>query len=357
MAPVMQRLQAPGSFCRHILCVTGQHDQLLDQALETFAIKPQLNLRLMRAGQTLPELMARLLPAFERILKKYLPATVLVHGDTLSAFGCAWAAYQRRIPVAHVEAGLRTRDFYEPFPEESNRILIDRLSTWCFAPTALAAQHLRQEAIARDRIHVTGNTVVDALNTLLAQRQGRKLFSWKQAAGAGRIVLTLTMHRRENFDGGLNRVVQAVATILARDPRRQLYFPRHPNPQVRSATRLLEAHPQVTLLPPLKYVEFISLLQSSALVLSDSGGVQEEAPSLGVPVVVLRRRTERPELLRTGWARLSGTDPKTIIRDAEFLLRPGRRSLTQGAGSRRRNPFGDGRASARIYRILAHEFL
>ena len=393
MAPVIAQLSHRASFCQHKLCVTGQHNELLDQALAMFKLKPDINLKLMLPNQTLPELMAKLLVSFTAVLERLKPSAVLVHGDTLSSFGCAWAAYQKKIPVAHVEAGLRTHDFYQPFPEESNRVLTDRLSTWCFAPTTQAKKNLRAEGIAASRILVTGNTVVDALHTILKLNVDVNVIvdvnenvnekhspaPWQSDAKQGKTIITLTMHRRESFDGGLQAVCQAVLKILAKYPQAVLYFPRHPNPKVLAATRGLEKHPQVKILPPLDYVNFINLLRHSSVILSDSGGVQEEAPSLGVPVVVLRDKTERPELLKTGWARLAGTEPGRIVRDAGFFLEMQNakckmqnknsktalaRQLGSGCGKYRRdrsaarqlkNPFGTGQAAQKIVERLRHD--
>ncbi len=357
MAPVISVLSKSASFCRHTLCVTGQHQDLLRQALGWFQLKPQRDLKLMKPNQDLTNLLARLLPVFTKYLDVLRPDAVLVQGDTLTAFGCAFAAYQRRIPVGHVEAGLRSHDFYEPFPEEAQRRLIDQISTWCFAPTAQAVANLKAEGISGRRILKTGNTVVDALHVLLeeqAQQGSTVRMPWFTDSQRARPVLTLTMHRRESFGSGMRQIVRAVEKLLVQVPNALLYFPRHPNPQVIAATRALERHPQVRLLKPLAYPDFISLLSASALVLSDSGGVQEEAPSLGVPVVVLRERTERTELLRTGMAMLAGTDPQKIVRGALALMRRRRAGGDKEKG-RRVNPFGDGHAAERIYERLKRD--
>lgn len=346
MAPVVRELRArPG--VRPLVCVTAQHRQMLDQVLTTFGIAPDYDLDVMREGQDLAGLTAAVVTGLSPLLDDLRPDAVLVQGDTTTAMAAALAAFYRRIPVGHVEAGLRTGDRYSPFPEEINRRLISAIGTWHFAPTERAAGALRAEGITPAAITVTGNTVIDALLTVAGQN----------GAGAapagddpGERVILVTAHRRENFGEPLEAICRALATLAARRQNLRIIYPVHLNPRVQEPVRrLLGGHPRIDLLPPLGYVQFVQLMRRAEVILTDSGGAQEEAPAFGRPVLVLRSETERPEAIEAGTARLVGTDAATIVAETERLLDD---PASYRAMARAINPFGDGKAARRIVDIL-----
>jgi UDP-N-acetylglucosamine 2-epimerase (non-hydrolysing) len=354
--PVVDALRRqPGVRVR--TCVTAQHRDLLDQVLAIAGLVPDVDLDLMQPGQTLDQLTARVLTRFGEVLDAERPDRVVVQGDTTTAFACALAAYYRKVSVAHVEAGLRSGDIYQPWPEEVNRRAIAPIADLHFAPTETAAQALRREAIDPARIHVTGNTVIDALQWTAARIAAEPAL----AAGldpvlarlAGKRLVLVTTHRRENFGGGMAAIARAIGRIADR-PDTAVLFPVHPNPNVVSVMdAVLGERANVARVAPLDYPQFVRALGAATLVLSDSGGVQEEAPALGKPVLVMRETTERPEGVVAGTARLVGTDEDRIVSEISSLLDDDR---AYSAMARAHNPFGDGQASRRIAGTIADDF-
>ncbi len=345
MAPVVRALaRRPDQFVS-ITCSTGQHREMLDQALGIFGLTPDHDLRVMQPGQTPTQAMARMLAAFEPLLAEVRPDWVLVQGDTTSVLAAAIATHYAQAHIGHVEAGLRTGDRWNPFPEEMNRVLADHLADLCFAPTERARHNLLAEGIADSAIRVTGNTVVDALRMILALPSLPHSAALEAIAARGRVVL-VTAHRRENLGAPLERICQALRTLAGRYPDVQFVYPVHLNPRVRqTAFGLLSGLGNLHLLDPLDYFELVWLLRRSVLVLTDSGGIQEEAPTLGVPVLVLRETTERPEAIEAGVARLVGTDVARIVDEASRLLAD---PAAHAAMAQAVNPYGDGRAAERV---------
>ncbi|MCX7889015.1 MAG: UDP-N-acetylglucosamine 2-epimerase (non-hydrolyzing) [Rhodobacteraceae bacterium] len=344
MAPVIRTLRADPRFDVRVLA-TAQHREMLDQVLTTFGIVPDADLDVMRPGQGLGALTARLVEGLDAAIAREAPDAVLAQGDTTSVLATALAAFYRGVPFGHVEAGLRTGDLSAPFPEELNRVLVAPMARWHFAPTEGAAAALLAEGIAPDRVHVTGNTVIDALLQAPAPADPAAA-----APFAPRQILA-TLHRRENFGPPLARILEAIAGLLEEHPDCGVLLPVHPNPAVGPAIRdRLGGHPRVRLVAPLGYADFVAAMRASYLILTDSGGVQEEAPALGVPVLVLRETTERPEAVAAGVARLVGTRPAAIRAAAGSLLRDPRARARMITG---RSPYGDGRAAGRIAAILA----
>lgn len=343
MLPVVRALRACGVRLR--LVSTGQHRALLDQVFATFDERPDCDLGMMRDGQAPSDVAARVLPAIARLIEDARPALVLVHGDTTTAMAAALAAFHAGVPVAHVEAGLRSHDLARPFPEEFNRVAIDTVATLLFAPTEGAASNLRREG-PRDRtILVTGNTGIDALLYVAGRLGGDELERAGLTLDPARHMILVTGHRRESFGAGFERICSALIRLAARDDV-EIVYPVHLNPNVREpVTARLAGHPNIRLVPPVGYVEMVALMQAAAVVLTDSGGVQEEAPALGKPVLVMRDVTERPEGVAIGAARLVGTDPKVIVSEVAALLddrdEHARRSIAMF-------PYGDGRAASRI---------
>lgn len=352
--PVINRLKAEkNKDVAFTVCATAQHRELLDQVLKLAKVVPEFDLNVMTVNQTLDNLTGRLLAQIGEVLEKVKPTRVIVQGDTATAMTGALASYYHRIPVSHVEAGLRSGDIFAPWPEEVNRKIVGSIADQHFAPTERAARALRSENVSNDRIHVTGNTVVDALILAKAMVEADPQLSsrWngvRKRHGNRRIIL-VTCHRRENFGGGVLNIVNALETILSREDV-AVVLPVHPNPNVRDvfATRLAD-HPRVVLISPQEYTDFVSLLSMSHLVLTDSGGVQEEAPTFGKPVLVMRETTERPEGVEAGTARLVGANYDRIVGETFRLLDD---DGAYAAMSRSHNPFGDGRASERIVKVL-----
>ena len=337
MAPVIHRLrEEPGAHV--VVCATAQHRQMLDQVFALFEVMPDIDLDLMRPDQTPSELAARVLSHLDSVLAREQPDWLLVQGDTTTAMAAALAAFHRRVRVGHVEAGLRTGNFQHPFPEEMNRRVVDLVSEANFVPPRRAAQALSAEDVPGEKIFLTGNTVVDALSQIAA-RSGE--------APEEDLVL-ITAHRRESFGRPLERVVSAIGRLAGRFPATRFVHVTHPNPNVRSVVGRNSGLANVSLVEPLDYLALVDLMRRARLILTDSGGIQEEAPTFGKPVLVLREKTERPEGVEAGLARLVGTDEDLIVAEAERLLSDGaaRRSM-QGV-----NPYGDGRASERIAAIL-----
>lgn len=344
MAPVISRFQdEPEHFHVRVLS-TGQHREMLDQILGTFAITPDRDLDLMRPGLSLADMTAAMVQAMSSELAEHRPDILLVQGDTTTVFSAALAAFYAGVPVGHVEAGLRSHDLRNPFPEEGNRKLVGALADLHFAPTESASEELQKENIPADRIAITGNTVVDALQHIASRADSHD--DMLSDFLRGRRMLLVTAHRRESWGEGLEHICHAVRAILNEYPEMAAVFPVHANPVVRETVKkILGNDEQVLLLPPASYLNFVSLMHRSDLILTDSGGVQEEAPSFGVPVLVLRTVTERPEAVACGQARLVGTDEATIIETARKILDGDDLArMMRRAG----NPFGDGQAAQRI---------
>ncbi len=353
LAPVIHELVRHPKEFEPVVLVTAQHRRMLDQVLRVFDIKPDYDLNLMKPGQSLSDVTAGVLHGVERVLRRVRPDMVIVQGDTTSAFVAALAAFYQQVSVGHVEAGLRTGDKYSPYPEEMNRRLVGGIADIHFAPTLGARQNLISEGVPRGRIHVTGNTVVDALKTIRRRRDEWRVPVLDDIALRQRVIL-VTAHRRESFGPGFERICRALKTLVAGNPDIDIVYPVHLNPNVSKPVRaLLRGLPRMHLIEPLEYLPFVRLLERSYLILTDSGGIQEEAPALGKPVLVMRDATERPEAVEAGTAKLVGTDTETIVLAAERLLRS---SSAYSKMSRARNPFGDGRASARIVRVLSRYF-
>ncbi|MBY0583281.1 MAG: UDP-N-acetylglucosamine 2-epimerase (non-hydrolyzing) [Sphingomonas sp.] len=354
--PLVHALQSqPGVSVK--CCVTAQHRGMLDQVLALSAIVPDYDLDLMQPGQTLDALTARLLTELGSVIDAVKPDRVVVQGDTATAMAGALAAYYRKVPVAHVEAGLRSHDIYQPWPEEVNRKIISTIADLHFAPTETAARALRAENVADGAIHVTGNTVIDALhatNALIATHPSLTAdIDAIIARFDGRKLIVVTTHRRENFGEGMEAIARAVNRIAERDDV-AVIFPVHPNPNVREPmAALLAQRANVAIIDPLDYPQFVRLLSCCHLVLSDSGGVQEEAPAFGKPVLVMRDTTERPEGVAAGTARLVGTAEKRIVTEVTLLLTD---PAAYAAMSHAHNPFGDGQAAGRIARIMLDGF-
>ena len=349
MAPVVHRLRdEPGRF-ESIVCVSAQHRAMLDQVLEVFDLRADHDLDLMTPGQAPGEVVARVLQHLPPLLRDVRPDLLLVQGDTMTTFAAAFAAYLEKIPSGHVEAGLRTGDRYRPFPEEMNRVLTSRLASLHFAPTATARDRLLAEGVPPGDVHLTGNTVIDAL---LATRRPDYQFRTPALAALvpeARVVL-VTTHRRESFGAPLRSTCAALRDLVERFPDIHVVLPVHPNPDVKATVEsLLCDLPRTTLIPPVDYVEFVHLMDRAHLILTDSGGVQEEAPSLGKPVLVLRDVTERPEGVDAGTAVIVGTDRARIVETASTLL------ASPEAYARMANavsPYGDGHASERIVQAI-----
>jgi len=353
MAPLVRRLQAVPDFDITV-CSTGQHREMIHQVFQLFSIVPDIDLNVMQPGQTLSDLTARVLTGMDGILREHGPDRVLVHGDTTTTFATTLAAYYHKIPVGHVEAGLRTGDIYAPWPEEINRKLADAICDRLYAPTAQARDNLLREAVRSDRILVTGNTVIDALYDVVngplreARANLKRRFSFLDVS---KKLLLVTCHRRESFGEGFLNVCSALQ-VLADRPEVQIVFPVHLNPHVRAVFKQLDKHPRVTLIEPLDYLEFVFMLSECHSILTDSGGIQEEAPSLGKPVFVMRNVTERPEAVAAGTVKLVGTDTHRIVSAvSEVLDKPS----AYAAMSTIHNPYGDGKACDRIIASLREE--
>ncbi len=353
MAPVITQFLKDSSHFETIVAVTGQHRQMLDQVLHLFKITPDIDLAIMKDQQSLNQILSAVLIRMEDVIAQRKPDLVLVQGDTTSAFAAALCAFHHKIAVGHVEAGLRTRDKYNPFPEEINRKLIAPLADFHFAPTPKAKENLLREGVPEDKIHVTGNTGIDALKMVV-----RSDYRFNQDAISDidfkrKKVITLTTHRRESFGAPMRDIFKAVKQVVAIHPDVEVVFPVHLNPQVRLMVQEeIVGHARIHLIDPLDYEPFVHLLNNSYLILTDSGGIQEEAPALGKPVLVLRETTERMEGITVGTARLVGTNPDRIIAETSRLLED---DVAYKAMASVANPYGDGHAAERIIEIIQKE--
>jgi UDP-N-acetylglucosamine 2-epimerase (non-hydrolysing) len=348
MAPVVRALQSHPDIVARV-CVTAQHRQMLDDLLDFFAITPDYDLNVMTEDQSLTEITTRVLVGMEPVLREARPDVVLVHGDTTTSTAAALAAFYRQIPVGHVEAGLRTSNRWLPYPEEMNRRLTATLATYHFAPTLLAREHLLAENVAADEVVVTGNTVIDAFLETAARDDLSPPPRWSELDSAAPAIV-VTAHRRENHDH-MREICEALRAIAELPSKPQLYWPVHPSPRVAPIAReILGGMPGVVLVDPIDYGEMVAAVRGSAFVLTDSGGLQEEAPCIGKPVLVMREETERPEGLAAGTLALVGHDRDRIVAAARLLLED---RGAYAAMAHARNPYGDGRAASRIVRWLA----
>ncbi|WP_106828383.1 non-hydrolyzing UDP-N-acetylglucosamine 2-epimerase [Parabacteroides pacaensis] len=360
MAPLVKEFQKHPDKYETIVCVTGQHRELLDQVLHLFEIVPDYDLNIMKGGQDLYDITSRVLLGMREVLKEVQPNLVLVHGDTTTSTAAALAAFYQHMPVGHVEAGLRTYNIYSPWPEEINRQITGRIATYHFAPTLLSKKHLLEEAVENNKIVVTGNTVIDALHVVVSKIKttpllGQELkealkkngYDITRLEGQRRLVL-ITGHRRENFGEGFIHICKAIKTLTEKYPEVDFVYPMHLNPNVRKPIREIfgeQQQPNIFFIEPLEYLEFVYLMEKSNIVLTDSGGIQEEAPGLGKPVLVMRDTTERPEALDAGTVKLVGTDYNKIVNEVSGLLdnKEYYQKMSQSV-----NPYGDGKACERI---------
>lgn len=360
MAPLVKGLQAQSPAIETVVCVTAQHREMLDQVLQLFEIVPEHDLNIMKPGQDLFDITGNILNGLKPVLAKEKPDWVLVHGDTTTTLATSLAAYYAQVPVGHVEAGLRTGNKLAPFPEEMNRRLTGAIADLHFAPTPVAQANLLREGVGNEAIHVTGNTVIDALLAVVhklrhdeaAQQALRERFAFLDAAK--RLIL-VTGHRRENFGEGFQNICQALADIAAEHDDVEVLYPVHLNPNVRKPVQEILAARKLSnvhLIDPVDYLPFVYLMDRSHLIITDSGGVQEEAPSLGKPVLVMRDTTERPEAVDAGTVRLVGTERTRIVEETRRLLND---SEAYAAMTRAHNPYGDGKAVERIIKIMLNQ--
>lgn len=362
MAPLVKEFQKYPKDFETVVCVTGQHREMLDQVLRIFDIKPDYDLDIMRQGQDLYDVTAKVLLGMREILKEAAPDMVLVHGDTTTSTAAALASFYHKIPVGHVEAGLRTHNIYSPWPEEMNRQITGRIASYHFAPTSLSRQNLLDEGVPENRIHVTGNTVIDALHWVVERIKDDKELDCKLEnqlreagynVGRDRRLVLITGHRRENFGEGFINICNAIKTLSVRYPEVDFVYPMHLNPNVRKPIHEVFGDDLSNLdntffIEPLEYLNFVYLMERSYIVLTDSGGIQEEAPGLGKPVLVMRDTTERPEALEAGTVKLVGADYGKIVDNVSVLLED---SSAYEKMSRAVNPYGDGKACGRIINI------
>lgn len=364
MAPLVKAFQAEPEHFQTIVCVTGQHRQMLDQVLHLFDIQPDYDLNIMKAGQDLYDVTARVLTGMRDVLEEAKPDAVLVHGDTTTSTAAALASFYKQIPVGHVEAGLRTHDLYSPWPEELNRQITGRIAAYHFSPTELSRSNLLQENVADNKIFVTGNTVIDALHMVTQKLKSsdsmqKDLTAQLIGAGydvnrlqSGRKLVLITGHRRENFGDGFLSMCSAIRHLNGKYPDVDFVYPMHLNPNVRKPiSEVFGAEPPSNMffIEPLDYLPFVFLMEKSTIVLTDSGGIQEEAPGLGKPVLVMRDTTERPEALKAGTVKLVGTDFDKIVSEVSLLLDD---PVHYNAMSQAVNPYGDGMACPRILEAL-----
>ena len=352
MCPLVKALEADPRI-ESIVCVTAQHREMLDSALEYFGVKPDYDLNIMKRGQTLTGITADVITGLESVLTESKPDIVLVHGDTTTSFAAALAAFYAQIPVGHVEAGLRTYDRYSPFPEEINRNLTTKLATLHFAPTELNREQLAREAVT-ENVSVTGNTALDAFQYTVKPGYRFVDENLRQLDFDNEKVITVTAHRRENQNGGIENICRAILELSDRHPELRFVYPVHLSPAVRNVVfPLLDKHPRITLTEPVDVADMHNMLSKSYFIMSDSGGIQEEAPSLGKPVLVLRTETERPEAVEAGTVKVIGTDTDRIIAEAEILLSD-KAEYERMANAK--NPYGDGKASLYIIDAIVKYF-
>lgn len=355
MAPLVHALNEDNRFEAKV-CVTAQHREMLDQVLDLFEIVPDYDLNLMKSGQTLNDVTSRILLELKPVLQEFKPDVVLVHGDTATTFAASLAAYYEKIAVGHVEAGLRTGDIYSPWPEEASRKLTGTLATYHFAPTATSRQNLINENCDKKSIVVTGNTVIDALLEVVKKIECDNSLQMELKKHYGFLseskdLVVITGHRRENFGQGFENICQAIAEVAIAQPDVQFVYPVHLNPAVQEPVkRLLNDLPNVYLIEPLEYLPFVNLMRLSTIILTDSGGIQEEAPSLGKPVLVMRDTTERPEAVDAGTVKLVGTNQQSIVLSLLNLLK---KDTEYQSMSKAHNPYGDGDACTKILNVLA----
>lgn len=346
MAPVVKELESREGI-ESIVCVTAQHRDMLDQVLDIFKIKPDYDLDIMKPGQTLSYITAEVLKGIEEVIIKEKPDLVLVHGDTTTAMAAALAAFYQQVKVGHVEAGLRTYDKYSPFPEEMNRQIIDKLSDYLFAPTEVSKENIGDKLNKDQKVIVTGNTAIDALKTTVSEEYNNEILDW---AKGSRLIL-LTAHRRENFGEPMRRIFTAIKRIVDESPDVKVVYPVHLNPRVQEvAQEVFRDSDRVKLIEPLDVLDFHNFMERAYFIMSDSGGVQEEAPSLGKPVLVLRDTTERPEGIKAGTLKLVGTEAENIYSAAKKLLVD---EKAYNEMSEAKNPYGDGFASRYIVDFIA----
>lgn len=354
MAPIIHSL-GNNSFFDIRVCVTAQHREMLDQALALFEITPNYDLNIMQPGQSLNDVTASVLRGLKPVFDEFCPDIVLVHGDTATTFAASLAAYYQKIPVGHVEAGLRTGDLYSPWPEEGNRKLTATLANYHFAPTETSRNNLINEGIKKDTIFVTGNTVIDALLWVKEKLDNdtvlkADLLSYYPFLNDNKKIILVTGHRRESFGGGFERICEALRQIASNHSNTQIVYPVHLNPNVQEpVNRLLKDMDNIYLIEPLDYLPFVNLMNQASIILTDSGGIQEEAPSLGKPVLVMRDTTERPEAIEAGTVKLVGTSIEKIVNTVDCLLKDEQLYLSM---SKAHNPYGDGMASKRIAELL-----
>ncbi len=345
MAPLVIRLLKDESFETRV-CVTAQHREMLDMVLELFQLVPDYDLDLMSAGQSITDITTRVLTGMEEILIKERPDLVLVHGDTTTTMAAALSAFYQKVDVGHVEAGLRSGNIYSPYPEEMNRRITGTLAKLHFAPTAGNKENLLAGGVSEDNIFVTGNTVIDALHMVVEEEYVFPVPLLNNLDYKNRRIILLTAHRRENWGAGMQNIFRAVRKIVEKIPDTELIYPVHLNPRVKDdAYKLLAGLERIHLIPPLDYAPFANLMARSHLVLTDSGGIQEEAPALGKPVLVLRTETERPEAVEAGTVKIIGVEEERIVQEAQLLMDS---SAAYEEMARAVNPYGDGRAAERI---------
>ena len=350
MAPLIKELEKRKEV-KSIVCVTAQHREMLDQVLETFKIEPTYDLNIMKQGQTLSEITTRALLGLEDIIKECKPNIILVHGDTTTTLAGALAAFYNQVDIGHVEAGLRTNDKYSPYPEEMNRQMVDCMADMYFAPTKVSKQNLLDENIEEDKIYVTGNTAIDAMATTVKENYTHPELDWIK--DDERLIL-LTAHRRENLGDPMRSIFKAIRRIVDEFPDVKVLYPIHLNPKVRDvAHEVFDGCDKVKLIEPLEVFDFHNFINKSYMIMTDSGGIQEEAPSLGKPVLVLRDTTERPEGIEAGTLKLVGTDEEKIYQETKVLLTD---KLEYNKMSKASNPYGDGHASERIADAIIEKY-
>ena len=367
MCPLVKEFQKRTEEIKTIVCVTGQHREMLDQVLKIFDVKPDIDLNIMKQGQDLTDVTVRILNGMRDVFRENKPDVVLVHGDTTTSTAAALAAFYAQIPVGHVEAGLRTHNIYSPWPEEMNRQITERIATYNFSPTPLSEKNLQEEK-AQGNIYVTGNTVIDALHMVVEKLKSDEALTKEQdqvllesgydvtRLSRGKKLVLITGHRRENFGDGFIRMVTAMKDLSEKYPEVDFVYPMHLNPNVRKPIHEVFGEdltrPNFFFIEPLQYLEFVHLMSKANIVLTDSGGIQEEAPGLGKPVLVMRDTTERPEALASGTVHLVGTDYDKIVNEVSTLLED---EAAYEKMSKAVNPYGDGKACKRIVRILNGE--